>query len=63
MGQLSRDGQLRRPYWGQQEIIAWAEQNGIEVTSDGSFALASGAGCISMTVLASSLMSGSRIRG
>jgi hypothetical protein len=34
MGQLSRDGQLRRPYWGQQEIIAWAEQNGIEVTSD-----------------------------
>jgi hypothetical protein len=34
MGQLPRDGQLRRPYWGQQEIIAWAEQNGIEVTSD-----------------------------
>ena len=34
MGQLSRDGQIRRPYWSQQQIIPWAEQNGIEVTND-----------------------------
>jgi hypothetical protein len=34
MGQLSRDGQLRRPYWSQQLITTWAEQNGIEVTDD-----------------------------
>jgi hypothetical protein len=34
MGQLSRDGQLRRPYWGDQQIIAWAEQHGLEVTDD-----------------------------
>ena len=34
MGQLSRDGQIRQPYWSQQQIIRWAEQNGIEVTND-----------------------------
>ena len=34
MGQLSRDGLLRRGYWSQQQIIRWAEQNGIEVTND-----------------------------
>lgn len=34
MGQLSRDGQIRRPYWSQQQIILWAEQNGIEVSDD-----------------------------
>ena len=34
MGQLSRDGQIRRPYWSDQQIIRWAEQNGIEVTND-----------------------------
>jgi hypothetical protein len=35
MRQLSRDGQIRRPNWSQQQIIRWAEQNGIEVVSDG----------------------------
>lgn len=34
MGQLSRNGQIRRHYWGGQQIIQWAEQNGIEVTND-----------------------------
>lgn len=34
MGQLSRDGQLRRLYWRGQDVGTWAEQNGIEVTDD-----------------------------
>lgn len=34
MGQLSRDGRLRRPYWGHTEIITWAEQHGIGVTNE-----------------------------
>jgi hypothetical protein len=34
MGQLSRDGQIRRRYWSQQQILTWAEQNGIEVSDD-----------------------------
>jgi Schlafen, AlbA_2 len=34
MGQLSRDGQLRRRYWGNPQMITWAEQHGIEVTDD-----------------------------
>jgi hypothetical protein len=34
MGQISRDGKLRRRYWGQQQIVTWAEQHGIEVTDD-----------------------------
>jgi hypothetical protein len=35
MGQLSRDGELRRRYWGrdwQAAMVAWAERNGITVT-------------------------------
>jgi schlafen family protein len=34
MGQLSRDGQLRRPYWSQTDVITWAQEHGIEVTDD-----------------------------
>jgi hypothetical protein len=34
MGQLSRDGQLRRPYWSDQQVFTWAEQHGIEVIDD-----------------------------
>ena len=37
MGQLSRDGKVRRPYWGNQwrpQFVRWAEQHGIEVTDD-----------------------------
>jgi Putative DNA-binding domain len=34
MGQLSRDGQLRRPYWGRPDVITWAQQNDIEITDD-----------------------------
>jgi hypothetical protein len=37
MGQLSRDGKVRRRYWGhewQRQLVAWAEQHGIEVTDD-----------------------------
>ncbi len=35
LGQLSRDGKLRSRYWGNtwsQQIVAWAQQQGIEVT-------------------------------
>jgi len=35
MGQLSRDGEVRRRYWGhgwQQRIVAWAEQHNIPVS-------------------------------
>jgi hypothetical protein len=34
MGQLTRNGQLRRPYWSGPQILTWAEQHGIEVTDD-----------------------------
>jgi hypothetical protein len=37
MGQITRDGQLRRRYWGStwsRQIIAWAETNHIEVTDE-----------------------------
>jgi hypothetical protein len=34
MGQLSRDGQLRRRYWGQREMVTWAQEHGIEITDD-----------------------------
>ncbi|MFG3602491.1 AlbA family DNA-binding domain-containing protein [Micromonospora chersina] len=38
MGQLSREGQVRRRYWStsgvQRQVVAWAEANGIEVTDD-----------------------------
>jgi hypothetical protein len=36
MGQLSREGALRRPYWGhlRQPMVAWAEQHQIDVTED-----------------------------
>ena len=34
MGQLTHDGKLRRRYWSQDQIIAWAEGHGIEVTDD-----------------------------
>jgi hypothetical protein len=34
MGHLSCDGQLRRRYCSSEQIITWAEQNGIEVTDD-----------------------------
>lgn len=32
LGQLSREGQLRRRYWSQTQIVTWAEQHGIEIT-------------------------------
>ncbi len=38
MGQLSRDGRIRRHYWNwqdQQPIMSWAERHQIEVTDDG----------------------------
>ncbi|SCF29408.1 Putative DNA-binding domain-containing protein [Micromonospora viridifaciens] len=38
MGQLSRDGRVRRPYWGSStlrgEIVVWAEKNGIEIIDE-----------------------------
>jgi len=37
LGQLTRDGRVRRPYWGvrrQQAVVEWAEQNEIQVTDD-----------------------------
>ena len=34
LGQFSRDGQLRRRYWSQTQIVAWAEQHGIKITED-----------------------------
>ncbi|MGW3606789.1 hypothetical protein [Micromonospora sp. NPDC005161] len=38
MGQLSRDGRVRRRYWSargwQAMIVAWAEKNGITVTDE-----------------------------
>jgi hypothetical protein len=34
MGQVSRDGQIRRRYWSGSQVIAWAEQQGIEVTDE-----------------------------
>ncbi|MBQ1009396.1 ATP-binding protein [Micromonospora sp. M51] len=37
MGQLSRDGRVRRRYWSSSrhpEIVKWAEANGIEVTDE-----------------------------
>ena len=37
MGQLNRDGSIRRLYWGpvwQQQIVNWAEVNKINVSSD-----------------------------
>jgi len=34
MGQLSREGKVRRRYWSDPQIVAWAEQNGIEVTDE-----------------------------
>jgi len=34
MGQLTRKGQLRRRYWSGSQIVAWAEQHGIEVAED-----------------------------
>jgi hypothetical protein len=36
MGQFSRTGQVRRPYWGvyRSQIEAWAAQHPIEVTDD-----------------------------
>jgi hypothetical protein len=36
MGQLSREGTLRRPYWGpfRQEMVTWAEQHQIDVTDE-----------------------------
>ncbi|RZU75111.1 hypothetical protein EV384_3638 [Micromonospora kangleipakensis] len=38
MGQLSRDGRIRRPYWASHglrgPIVAWAEKNDIEVTDE-----------------------------
>lgn len=38
MGQLTRDGRIRRGYWNssrQSEIVQWAEAYGIEVTEEG----------------------------
>ncbi|MFI8802747.1 helix-turn-helix domain-containing protein [Micromonospora chalcea] len=38
MGQLTRDGRIRRSYWNssrQSEIVQWAEAYGIEVTEEG----------------------------
>ncbi|MCO1597419.1 ATP-binding protein [Micromonospora sp. RHAY321] len=38
MGQLTRDGRIRRGYWSssrQSEIVQWAEAYGIEVTEEG----------------------------
>ena len=34
MGQLSREGKVRRRYWSNPQIVTWAEQNGIEVTDE-----------------------------
>jgi hypothetical protein len=34
MGQISRDGQLRRRYWTRTPIASWAEQHGIEISED-----------------------------
>jgi hypothetical protein len=34
MGQLSREGEVRRRYWSNPQIVTWAEQNGIEVTDE-----------------------------
>jgi hypothetical protein len=36
LGQLTRDGRVRRRYWGtrQEAVVKWAEQNEIQVTDD-----------------------------
>jgi hypothetical protein len=34
LGQLSRDGQLRRGYWSRPQIVTWAEQHSLEVIDD-----------------------------
>ena len=34
MFQITRDGEFRRRYWADQQVITWAGQNGIGVTDD-----------------------------